>query len=294
MTTLIAQLVNGVSLGSVYILLVTGFNLVLLVARVVHISYPHTVVLSMYAAWYGMSLADNSITAGVLAAVFTGILVNAVMAPIFARFSHRGVQADINSTMVVSLAIGLAIVELLSHGFNNGFPVSFSGFFRAGGTTFGTDVLHLSVAHLLALILSVGLTASLFFLLYRSAWGRRARAVAEDALGAAIAGVPVALTQRYSFLIGGTLAGVSAIILAALLGFASSTLADLVAIKALAVSIIAGLGHLVGGIAIALALGILEALAQGYLGGTWANAVALVVLLVVLLLRPKGLFGSRL
>lgn len=292
MVTFFAQLMNGLSLGSVYLLLVTGFNLVLLVARVIHISYPHTVVLAMYAAWYGMRSVHESFLFGILVAVTIGIVVNIAMAPLFSRLARRDDGVDINSTMVMSLAIGLIIVEILAHGFNNGFPVSFSLMTEADATA-ETGLFHLSFLQVSALSLAVGITGALFFLLYRSRWGRRARAIAEDPVAAALAGVPVAATQRVSYCIGGAIAGISASILAALLGFASSTLADTVAIRALAVSIIAGLGHLWGGIVVALTLGVLESLAQGYLGGAWANAIALVVLLLVLLLRPTGLFGSR-
>lgn len=293
MTGFLAQLVNGLSLGGVYLLLVTGFNLVLLVARVIHVSYPHTVVLSMYAAWYGIRVTGGLIPAGILLALVTGVLVNAAMAPLFTRLSKRGTETDINSTMVLSLAAGLIIVEILAQHLNKGFPVSFSDVTAREVPSLRAGSFQLSLLHAVALLLALGITATLFLALYRSSWGRRARAIAEDPVAAAIAGVPLAATRRVSYLIGGVIAGASACILAALLGFASATLADTVAIKALAVSIIAGLGHLAGGIVIALILGILEALAQGYLGGTWANAVALVLLLLILLLRPKGIFGSR-
>ena len=62
----------------------------------------------------------------------------------------------------------------------------------------------------------------------------------------------------------------------------------------LAVSIIAGLGNLPGGLVVGLLLGILEAVAQGYISGSWSNVIAFVVMLVVILMKPSGLFGSKL
>ena len=79
-----------------------------------------------------------------------------------------------------------------------------------------------------------------------------------------------------------------------MLGYASPGLGEQVAHKVLAVSIIAGLGNLPGGLVVGLALGILEALIQGYLPGSWSNAIAFVVLLVVILVKPRGLFGIKL
>lgn len=293
MTQLLDQLINGLSLGSVYLLLVTGFNLVLLVARVVHVAYPHTVVLAMYAAWYGLDATGDSIVFGILAALLAAILVNLALNPIFSRLSRRGPDIDINTSMVVSLAVGLVIVELLSHAFNNGFPVAFPPGILGNRGINSSAAVHLTIGQALTFAVAILLTATLFLLLYRSRWGRAARAISDDPAAARLAGVPIGRTQLTSYFLGGTIAGTTAIVLATLLGSASASLADMVSIKALAVSIIAGLGNLTGGIVIALALGILEALAQGYIGGAWANSLALVVLLLVLLARPNGIFGSR-
>lgn len=293
MGQLIAQIVNGLSLGSVYLLLVTGFNLVLLVARVVHVSYPHTVVLSMYAGWYALHGTGEVPILGALAAIGTAIAVNVALAPVFSRLSNKGRGIDINTTMIVSLAFGLAITEILAHSFNNGFPIAFPASVAARGVVFRVGIVHLTVGQLLAFCVALTVTGVLFLLLYRSGWGRAARAIAEDPASARLAGVPIARVQWVMYIAGGAIGGVTAIVFATLLGTASASLADGVAIKALAVSIIAGLGNLTGGIVVALALGILEAIAQGYLGGSWSNSIALVVLLAVLLARPNGVFGSK-
>jgi branched-chain amino acid transport system permease protein len=79
-----------------------------------------------------------------------------------------------------------------------------------------------------------------------------------------------------------------------MLGYTSPGLGEQVAHKVLGVSIIAGLGNLPGGLVVGLALGILEALIQGYLPGSWSNAIAFVALLVVILAKPRGLFGIKL
>jgi branched-chain amino acid transport system permease protein len=78
-----------------------------------------------------------------------------------------------------------------------------------------------------------------------------------------------------------------------LLGSASPGLGESVALKVLAVSIVAGLGNLTGGLIVGLALGILEAMAMGYIAGSWSNVIAFVLMLTVILFKPEGLFGTR-
>jgi branched-chain amino acid transport system permease protein len=97
-----------------------------------------------------------------------------------------------------------------------------------------------------------------------------------------------------SYAVTGLLGGISAILLAMLIGSASAGLGEQVAHKVLAVSIIAGLGNLVGGLVVGLGLGILEAIVQGYISGSWSNAIAFVIMLVLILARPRGLFGTKL
>jgi branched-chain amino acid transport system permease protein len=82
--------------------------------------------------------------------------------------------------------------------------------------------------------------------------------------------------------------------MAILLGSASPGLGDQLGHKVLAVSIIAGLGNLHGGLVIGLLLGIVEAIIQGYWAGSWSNAVAFGIMLVAILVKPKGIFGSKL
>src|SRR5512137_2722319 len=117
MQVLIAQLINGVSTGSIYVLLVTGFNLLLLVAMIIHFSYPQVVVFSMYVAWVVLKLTGTNLALGVLAAVAASILMNVASAPLFQKVMQKRGEVDINSTMVVSIGIAMIITDVLSHSF---------------------------------------------------------------------------------------------------------------------------------------------------------------------------------
>jgi branched-chain amino acid transport system permease protein len=136
--------------------------------------------------------------------------------------------------------------------------------------------------------------SGIFLLLYKTRAGRAFRAIAEDPDGARLVGIPILRTGLESYALSGVLGGLIAVLLAMLLGYASPGLGEQVAHKVLAVSIIAGLGNLAGGLVVGLALGIMEALIQGYISGSWSNGIAFVVLLLVILFRPKGLFGIKL
>jgi branched-chain amino acid transport system permease protein len=296
MELLVAQIVNGLSLGSIYILLVSGFNLLLLVAMIIHYSYPTVVVLSIYVAWVALAATGNSVPVAIVAAVAAGVLLNVITAPIFQRVMKNRGEVDINSTMIISMGIGMVITDVLSHSVNKGYPISFSGTPLAdGGKPFlRFGLISASAGQALALGAGIVFVGLLFLLIYRSRVGRDFRAIAEDPNGAKLVGIPVLKTGLISYSITGLLGGLTAILMILLLGSASPDLGDQLARKVLAISIIAGLGNLQGGLVVGLALGILEAIIQGYLAGSWSNAIAFAVMLVVILVKPKGIFGSKL
>ncbi|NOY08579.1 MAG: branched-chain amino acid ABC transporter permease [Spirochaetes bacterium] len=294
MEVFIAQIINGLSLGSIYVLLVTGFNLLLIVAMIIHFSYPQVVVFSMYIAWMVMKFTNNSIILAIAAAVGSAIILNLISAPLFQKVMKKREGVDINTTMVLSLGIGMIITDILSHGFNEGLPIAFPENIVGDKSVIEIGLISVSNGQIYTLVVGIIAVSGLFWLLYRTRPGRAFRAIAEDPNGAKLVGLPLFKTALASYAVTGVLGGVTAILLAVLLGTTSPGMGEQVANKVLAVSIIAGLGNLTGGLIVGLLLGILEAVVQGYISGSWANAIAFVVMLVVILFKPKGLFGMKL
>jgi branched-subunit amino acid ABC-type transport system permease component len=294
MQVFIAQVINGLSLGSIYVLLVTGFNLLLLVAMIIHFAYPQVVVFAMYVAWITLQLSGNNVLLAVLAAIASSVALNLASAPLFQKIMRNREEVDINTTMVLSLAIGMVITDVLSHGFNKGLPISFPAVMVGEAPLLRVGLISLLSGQVYSLAVGILVVSGFFLLLYKTRPGRAFRAIAEDPAGARLVGIPLLRTGLSSYALSGVLGGLIAVLLALLLGYASPGLGEQVAHKVLAVSIIAGLGNLVGGLVVGLALGILEALVQGYVSGSWSNAIAFVVMLLVILFRPRGLFGMKL
>ncbi|MDX9827868.1 MAG: branched-chain amino acid ABC transporter permease [Spirochaetia bacterium] len=293
MQVFIAQIINGLSLGSIYVLLATGFNLLLLVALIIHFSYPVVVVFSMYIVWVVLNATGNNLLLGILAGVLSSIVLNVVSAPIFQKVMKKRGEVDVNSTMVVSMGMGFIITDILSHSFNHGFPIAFPETITGGGPLFRIGLISVQVGQVWSLAIGAVAVSAFFVLLYKTRAGRAFRAISEDPAGAKLVGIPIVRTGIQSYALSGIMGGMSAILIAMLLHSASPGLGDMLAHKVLAVSIVAGLGNLVGGLVVGLALGVIEALIQGYAAGSWSNSIAFVVMLVVILWKPKGLFGIK-
>ena len=293
MEVFLAQFLNGLSLGSIYVLLVTGFNLLLLVARIIHFAFPHIVVFSMYISWTVLGFTGSNIFLGMLAAVLFSVIVNIPSAPLFQYVMRRRGEVDINATFVMSLGMAMIATDVLSHEFNKGFPISFPGELT-GATLFRLGLITMSRGQIYALVVGIIAVTTFFLILYRTRLGRAFRAIAEDPARACLVGLPLLKMGFYSYALAGLLGGITAVLLSMLLGSASAGLGDAVALKVLAVAITAGLGNLTGGLLCGLSLGVAESMAMGYIPGSWSNAVAFVAMLVVILAKPQGLFGTKL
>ncbi|MDP2791797.1 MAG: branched-chain amino acid ABC transporter permease [Rectinemataceae bacterium] len=293
MQVFIAQIINGLSLGSIYVLLVTGFNLLLLVALIIHFAYPVVVVFSMYIVWVVLNATGNNLLLGILAGVLSSVALNVVSAPIFQKVMKKRSEVDVNSTMVVSMGMGFVITDVLSHSFNHGFPIAFPETLTGSGPLFRIGLISVQVGQVWSLAIGAAAVTAFFVLLYKTRAGRAFRAISEDPAGAKLVGIPIIKTGLQSYALSGIMGGLSAILIAMLLHSASPGLGDMLGHKVLAVSIVAGLGNLGGGLVVGLALGVIEALIQGYAAGSWSNSIAFVVMLVVILWKPRGLFGIK-
>jgi branched-chain amino acid transport system permease protein len=261
MQVLIAQVLNGLSLGSIYVLLVTGFNLLLLVAMIIHFSYPQVVVFSMYITWVVLRATGDNIILGVAAGIVSSVILNLISAPLFQKVMKNRGSVDINSTMVLSMGMGMIITDVLSHSFNQGLPIAFPENLASSTPLLQIGLISIQKGQVWSLGIGIVAVTCFFLLLYKSRPGRAFRAIAEDPNGARLVGIPLVRTGLYSYALSGVLGGLIAVLLAMVIGSASPGLGEQVAHKVLAVSIIAGLGNLAGGLVVGLLLG--TSLARG-------------------------------
>jgi branched-chain amino acid transport system permease protein len=278
MEVFISQLISGIKLGSLYAVVVIGYNLLILVTGILHLGFASLVVLSMYIAWLVLHATGGSLILGIAAAIFSGIGIR---------------RRAVLEALVVSLAIGIISTEIMSHWFNLGLPITFPSDLLMEDMNITWGLISIRAGELITLLASILIVFIFFYSLNKTRQGKILRAVAQDTDVAGILGISVSKTAVFSFGLAGLLGGISAILFAISTGTASATLGDNLAIKCLAVLFLASLGNLKGGLICALILGVVESMVMGYLPGDWTNAIAFSVIVVVLLFKPEGLFGAQ-
>jgi len=288
MEVVLAQLANGIAIGSIYSLLVTGFNLMFLVGGVCHFAYPHLVVLSMYICWLVLRATGGNVFLSVAATIGAGTGLSLATEPLFRPLTKR--RASLG-TFFVSLGIAIIFTDIMCRVIHRGVPISFPTTLTGIEAIAKIGLTAISRGQLFTIIGSIVAVVGLLYLLYRTKLGRSFRAMAQSPFAARLLGIPITRMSIYSYAIAGLLAGISAVFLIMTLGGATGALGGILAIKVFAVSLFAGMGNLKGGLICGLILGLVESLAVGFLPGHLTNAIGMI--LVVVIWKPEGLFGLR-
>lgn len=288
---LLQQLVNGLSLGSLYALIAVGYTMVYGILRLINFAHGDLIMVTAYVAVMGVGLFSWPWPlAAALAILLTGLV-----GVILERAAYRPLRRAPRISLLISAIAASFLLEnlvlVLAGGRPRAFPAPewLAGSFTLGGLYFP----RLSLVIPAVTALSVG---GLFVLVYRTATGRAMRAIAADWETVSLMGVDVNRIISLTFLVGSLLAGVGGILWALKYPQVNPFLGILPGLKAFIAAVLGGIGNLAGAVAGGLLLGLLEVLLVAALPA-WAgyrDAVAFGLLIVLLLVRPTGLWGESL
>lgn len=283
------QLFNALSLGCVYALFALGFTLIFGVLGVINLSHGAVFMVGAYAAVEAITLLSLPLWAGLLFAfVFCGLL--GLLIDVLVLRPLRARNAPHLIPMIAT--IGVAII------LNNGVQ----GIFGAQNLRFPSGTvsddaitlagLHLTSIELGIILLSFALMAVLMVALKRTQLGRALRAIAESPKAAYLLGINVeGLFFLTSFVAAG-LGGVAGVLIGLYSNAVFPLMGQPILHKGIAVIILGGMGDIRGAMLGGLFLGFAEVLSVAYIGSNMRDAVAFGLLFLVLLVRPKGLFGT--
>lgn len=289
MESFIAQIINGLAMGSIYALLILGMNVLVLVRDVVHQGYSHTVMITMAAGWLALNATNNNMFLSILVMLLVGVGVTVISEPLFRPLCRRGATLE---TIVLAMGIGIILTEIMSQFINNGGNFAYPESMRGGGVTLTFGMIHFSLANIITLVLAIVVAILLMWFMYHTQTGRAIRAMAQNLRVSKMLGIPFSKTGLIGFGIAGVLATISALLLIMTIGTCGPSVGDSFAVKAVILMLFAGMGNLKGGLFSALMMGLVEALALAYLPGSWTEVIFYGVIMVVIIWKPDGLFGT--
>jgi len=278
----------GIINSGVYALIAVGLSLLFGIVRVINVSHGEWLTFGGYMAivLFG-ALGMNSVLGLIGAGVATSLLALCVYLLFVAPLRKRmGARSPGSTYLVLTLGISMllqnAYILIASSDFRR-VPVFVKGVSNLAGVLISNQrLIVFGIATLLLL---------LFFLFLRYAKiGMAIRAVAQNPTAALCSGISVHTTLATAFVIAGFCAGVAGVLIGSTLRIYPTFGFELL-LKGFAVTVVGGLGNLVGALVAAYMIGIAEALAVMVLPSEWKTAVAFTLMIVVLIIRPHGLFG---
>ena len=285
---LLQQVVNGLSLGSVYALIAVGYSLVYSILLFSNFAHGGFLVIGGYICYYLLRSMEASIWLASCAALI-GAGVSAV---IVEKFAYRPIRERTSVTLYMLIAsMGMSIV------IENIFVVTIGGRFRALPAVFPSGSIQLfgsatvSQADLISLATAIVFLVGLQFFLSKTKWGLAIRAASYNLRTAGLMGVNVNRLISIVFFVAGLLAAVGGIFLSVKYTLYPQ-LGSTITTKAFVAAVIGGLGSLPGAVVGSLILGLAEMLAAGFISSQFRDLIVFALLIVTLIVRPTGLFGK--
>jgi branched-chain amino acid transport system permease protein len=289
------QLINGLAVGSIYALIALGYTMVYGVLRLINFAHGD---LFTYGAYLGMTLlvslglSDRLGLVGgllVLAVLVMGLV--AVVGVILERAAYRPLQSSPRLSAVVSaLGASIFLQNALMLVYGARYQVYPDVLPQDSVSLFG---LQVPLVRLGVVAVSVTMMAALYFFVQRTKVGTAIRAAAIDQGAARLMGIDVTRVIQLVFIIGPALGGAAGLLVGLYYGQISFTMGWTYGMKAFTAAILGGIGNIPGAMVGGLVLGVVEALGAGYVSFAWKDALAFVVLILILIVRPSGLLGER-
>lgn len=287
MESFLAQLVNGLTLGSTYALVALGVVLIFSVLDVMSLTQGEIFLSSAYVGLVWVAGLTGNIWLAILAVVAASLLLGALVERVAVRPALKGGHM---ATLISTVGVGIILTNLVVIVFGPyGQPVPNEG----AATVWRLGAVSIRPIDIVAIVAVVAGFAGLTFLINRTRLGVAIRATAENPRIAATFGINVNRMRSLTFIVGSGFAGLAAVILALKYGTLTPVLGLEFTLKALIVTVIGGAGRIVGAVIAAYGLGIVEAMATQYLGADMVVLVGYGVLLVFIILLPEGMFRQR-
>jgi len=293
------QVINGLTIGSVYALIALGYTMVYGVLEMINFAHGDVYMVGSFLGLLVLTLVGPSaglVGGGValaLAAALLGAMGGCALLGIsIERIAYRPVRGTSRlGPLIAALGVSLFLqnAAMLIVGTR---PKAFPSLLEKRLYHLGDAVF----TNLQVLILgaSLGLMLLLDQFVRRTRWGRAMRAVAQDAEVAGFMGVEANTVITLTFLIGSVLAAGAGIMVGLYYGIVDFFMGYIAGLKAFTAAVLGGIGNLRGAMLGGLLLGLAESFGAGFIGAQWRDVIAFAVLITVLVLRPGGLLGEQL
>jgi len=313
MDTFVQQLINGLTIGSIYALIALGYTMVYGILRLINFAHGDIYMVGAYAGFFLASILGFAVSpslGGFVVTLIGAMIIAAALGMAIERFAYRPVRKYSKMTTLIT-AIGMSL--LIEYVFiflflptPRSFPMLLKvpewlpSFFQPD--QFGNYVLFgnakISFVQIVIFIVSILLMIILQYIIFYTKIGKAMRAVSFNLNSAKLMGINTDFVIAFTFALGSSLAAAGGVLTAQYNPKIEPLMGIITGLKAFVAAVLGGIGNIPGAVLGGLLIGAAETLVVGYgseigIPSTYRDAVAFAILILVLLLRPAGLLGSN-
>jgi branched-chain amino acid transport system permease protein len=303
--------VNGVTLGSLYALIALGYTMVYGILKLLNFAHGDVYMIGAFMG-YGMLHAlggplspDLALVPLIVLMFLAAMLGSGALGVVIERFAYRPLR---NAPRIAPLISALGVSFFLQNSVLLLFGAQFRSYdsFLLGSSepelfepgplidpVFVVAGVNVQRIQIVVLAATLGLMVALTLLIARTQIGKAMRATAYDREAAAMMGIDVDRVIASTFFIGSVLAGAAGVMFGLLFSQVFHFMGFLAGLKGFTAAVVGGIGSIPGAMLGGLLVGLAEAYAAGYVGGRWSDLIVFGILILVLLVRPSGLLGTR-
>ncbi len=304
MSEFVQHIINGLAAGTIYALVALGYTMVYGVLKLINFAHGDVMMVGVYVGYAtskGMGKENAQSFLGVTTSFLVAMAICAMIGFVIERFAYRPLREKPKLTALIT-AIGVSF--FISYSFQietkvfdvtllpGAAPKAFPEIIKpTEWLVIGDRDIVVWNWQVISIVIAGGLMAGLQYLVFKTRFGMAMRAVSFDHRTAGLMGIPVDRVIAGTFMLGSALAAGAGILYAVKDTLVQPLMGVTIGLKAFVAAVIGGIGHVPGAVAGALALGLVEEFVVGYGASTWRDAVAFGFLILVLLLKPEGIFG---
>lgn len=286
-TQIFQQLINGLSLGSIYALIALGYTMVYGIIKLINFAHGDVMMVGAYSGWFAITVLHLPF----LPALLFSMVSCALLGVLIERIAYKPLR---NASRIAALITAIGVSLFLEYGgmivvtaqVRTYPPVFPETMYVVGGVYF-------KYGDIVMLVTSVVLMALLHFTVQYTKVGKAMRAVSFDKEAALLMGINTNNIISFTFAIGSALAAAAGVLMGVYFNTIDPLMGIIPGLKAFVAAVLGGIGIIPGAMVGGLMLGLVESIVSGLGASTWRDAVAFLILILVLIIKPSGLFGKN-
>jgi branched-chain amino acid transport system permease protein len=294
MIEFIQHFINGLSLGSIYALIALGYTMVFGILQLINFAHGDVYMVGAFIGYYlarTLHFGQQSSILELIITLFVSMVSCACLGYLIERLAYRPLRKSPRINVLIT-AVGVSLLlEFSGQLLFGADPKFFPQLYQPSGD-WSLGELRLNPLQLIVFVISLLLMMILQYIIFRTRLGRAMRAVSFNHQFASLMGIPTDRVISSTFMLGSALAGAAGVLVGLTYPKIEPLMGTMPGLKAFVAAVLGGIGNVTGAVVGAFTLGLAEEFLVGYWAPTFRDALAFAILILILLFKPSGLFGS--